>query len=219
MEKEQILSTINERLTAEGIKTDSFQRTFSEYISLNLPEEGSEPDDAYWQKHVAVLKSISGQFSHDVADTVKSQVEDFKKNYKPQPPKSDPPKNGEEDEKYKTLLDKITSLETQINDSEKKKHSESLLDKVSAKASGLKVSNESLWKDCVSLADIASDDTVDSLTQKVKGIYERKLKSYFGDGAAPYGGSGPGSKGQQSSEEIKKARENFKKKMKSQGRL
>ena len=219
MEKEQILSTINEKLTAEGIKTDSFQRTFSEYVALNLPAEGTEPDDAYWQKHVAVLKSVSGQFSHDVADTVTKQVEDFKKNYKPQTPPSDPPKNGGDDENYKTLLDRLDSLEGKFSDYERKNHSESLRDKISSLDSSLKVSNKALWRDSDTMAEIDDSDNVSTATAKAKAIYERKLRDYFGDGATPYGGTGSKSPNTPSESEIKARREAFKAKMKSQGRL
>ena len=45
MEKEQILSEIGTRLG----QTSLSQRTLSDYVDGNLPAEGTEPDDAYWE--------------------------------------------------------------------------------------------------------------------------------------------------------------------------
>ena len=74
MEKEQILS----EMVAKLGKTSLSQRTISGYVEGNLPTDGVEPDDAYWQKHVGFLKSLDGNFSHDVAHA----VDEFKKSYK-----------------------------------------------------------------------------------------------------------------------------------------
>ncbi|MEB3372631.1 hypothetical protein SFC43_01450 [Bacteroides sp. CR5/BHMF/2] len=71
MEKEQILSEITTRIG----KTSLSQRTLTDYVSSNLPTEGAEPDDAFWEKHVGFLKSLDGNFSHDVS----TQVEEFKR--------------------------------------------------------------------------------------------------------------------------------------------
>ena len=68
MEKEQILS----EMVAKLGKTSLSQRTISGYVEGNLPTDGVEPDDAYWQKHVGFLKSLDGNFSHDVAHAVVS---------------------------------------------------------------------------------------------------------------------------------------------------
>ena len=50
------------------------------YIELNPLAEGTEPDDAYYSKATSFLQGMQGQYNHDVA----TQVESFKKNYKPQ---------------------------------------------------------------------------------------------------------------------------------------
>ena len=216
MEKEKILSTINERLEAEGIKTTPFQRSFTTYIESNLPAEGTEPDDQYFNTHVGILKSFSGQFNHDVA----SQVEEFKKNYKPEPPKSDPPKNGGADDPDKALTDRIKALEEKLSESDRKNRSASIREKVTSAGTTLKVSNKALWRDSVALAEISDTDTAETVTAKVKLTYERKLKEYFGDGAVPFGGASGGSvKNTPTSEEVKARRAAFKARMKAQGRL
>lgn len=208
MEKEQILSTINEKLAAQGIKTDPFQRTFGDYLNENLPAEGTEPDDAYFDRHVRILKSLAGQYNHDFAE----QVEDFKKNYKP----SDKPTETHESDK--ALLDRIAALEGKLADSERKTSDTAIRSKVESLKNSLKVHNEALWRDCVNTVTIEKNDTEDSVRDKVKELYETKLKAYFGDSAAPYGGTG-GEASESASKEAKQRREDFKKRMKSRGKL
>lgn len=77
MEQEKILSTLSEKLG----ETSFSPQTLQKYVELNPVAEGSEPDEAYWNKAVNFLKGMQGQYNHDVA----TRVEDFKKNYKPQP--------------------------------------------------------------------------------------------------------------------------------------
>lgn len=114
MEKEQILS----EMVAKLGKTSLSQRTISGYVEGNLPTDGVEPDDAYWQKHVGFLKSLDGNFSHDVAHA----VDEFKKNYKADPPggddggsKSDSGNAGSRDD---TLLKRLEAMEERLKESE-----------------------------------------------------------------------------------------------------
>ena len=103
MEKEQILSTLTEKLG----QTSFSQQSLQTYVDNNLPAEGAEPDDAYWTRHIAVLKSFQGQFNHDVATKVTEQAnakfEEYKKNWKPEPPKKEDEPTGGDSEKISAL--------------------------------------------------------------------------------------------------------------------
>lgn len=212
MEKEQILSTINEKLAAQGIKTEPFQRTFGDYVNENLPAEGTEPDDAYFDRHVRILKSISGQFSHDVA----AQVEDFKKNYKPT---TTPPANQHEKDGQNDLLKRIEQLEQLNADKTKNAAVAALRTEATSRGKSLKVANEAIWADAVEAVQVGDKDTADDVVANAKKIYERQLRRYMGDGAAPYGSSGRLGGGKESEQAAKDKRDALKKKMQARGRL
>ncbi len=214
MEKEQILSTINEKLNAEGIKTEAFQRTFNTYIEDNLPAEGTEPDDAYWQKHVKILKSLSGQFSHDVAQ----HVNDFKKNYKPET-KENPEDKGKGEGEKSDLEKRLEQLEASMKESSRTAANNALRSEVSAKGKSLKVANEAIWEDAVKSVQIGEEDTADDVTANAKKEYERLLKRYYGEGTAPYGSSGRYGSNKEAEEAAKKGREAFKERMRRAGKL
>ena len=124
MEQEKILSTLSEKLG----ETSFSPQTLQKYVELNPIAEGSEPDEAYWNKAVNFLKGMQGQYNHDVA----TRVEDFKKNYKPQPTPPTPPtppvppKNDDELEK------KLKELEARLDAEDSKKVQADLLKKVTA---------------------------------------------------------------------------------------
>jgi len=182
MDKEKILSQIKEKIG----KTNLDDRTITDYITLHLPE-GSEPDDKFYERAVGILKSIEGDFSHKVGNTVKEQVaakiEEFKKNYKPASKEDTPQKTDD------ALLKRLEALEQAYEKEKKLNMINSLRNEVKSKAESLKVARKPLWEDIVSTIEIPDDATADSLLEIVKPTYEAKLRSYLGDGAVPYQGS------------------------------
>ncbi|MEA4949263.1 MAG: hypothetical protein VB068_06375 [Petrimonas sp.] len=204
MEIEKILSEIKTKVG----QTSLSDKTLTDYINGNLPTEGIEPDEAYFDKHSGILKSLSGNFSHDVAN----QVNEFKKNYKPQPDKKDEP-----DKTDNELLKRLEKLEEEREKEKKAFAVNSLRSEVKSKAGELKVANKALWNDVAETITVKDDVTSETLLAEVKKTYEKKLKDYTGEGASPYDGGKRAT--QVSSEEAKDKREAFKKKMQAQGRL
>ena len=81
MEQEQILSKLNEGLG----QTSLSERTIADFVGvLEVPEDESQHAD-FFSKQVKILKTLEGQLSHEVA----SKVDEFKKNYKPEPAKKE----------------------------------------------------------------------------------------------------------------------------------
>lgn len=209
MEQEQILTTLTEQLG----QTSLSPRTLSTYISENLPEEGKEFN---FDKHVKILKSLGGQYSHDVAEQVTIQTNEFKKNWKPETPKpAEPPKNEGNDE----ISQRIAALENEFKESKRINRDNSLRSKISSLSGSLKVANENLWRDCVNSLKIEENDNEETLTAKAKARYEKKLNEYFGQGAAPYGGASGNTTPPVNSKEAEQRRNDFKQRMKSRGRL
>lgn len=187
MEKEQILSTLNERLGAEGIKTDGFQRTFNAYIDANLPAEGTEPDEAYWNRHTTFLKSLSGQFSHDVAEQVREQT----KNVTPAP------KGGEGDDKrYSALEDKLSKMTEKYDrlaelfeKKESQQTQEQLMTKVKAAMKKEGATDEYVLKQTLKGVTLDAKKSVEDLTKEMLTAYDSEYKACRGKGAAPRSGN------------------------------
>lgn len=204
MNKEQILSTLNEQLGQTSLSA----RTINDYVDNNLPAEGAEFD---FDRHVKILKSLNGNFSADVA----AQVEDFKKNYKPSPSTTETHQKGEESD----LLKRIEQLEGKLAESAKNASASSIRSEATAKGKSLKVVNEAIWEDAVKVVQIGDNDSAEDVTDKAKKEYERLLKRYYGEGTAPYGSSGRQGASKETEEQAKGKREALKAKMQARGRL
>ena len=207
MEQEQILSEIKAKVG----QTSLSDRTLTDYVSAHLPE--GEPDEAYYTKHVEFLKSLNGNYSHDVAN----EVNEFKKNYKPQPvePKKEEtlPKGDDE------LQKRLEALEKAYENEKKANALNAVRNGVKLKATELKVANKAIWNDVVEAIHVKEDATSDDLLAEVKKTYEKKLKDYTGEGASPYGGSQKAGAPTISTEEAKAKVEAFKEKQRARGKL
>ena len=78
---------------------------------------------------------------------------------------------------------------------------------------------QGLWKDAVMMVELNDDTDAGKLLEETKKVYERKLKSYIGEGATPYGGTQRQVGVHQDTEEAKAKREAFKARMEGMGRL
>lgn len=207
MEKEQILSTINEKLTAQGIKTEPFQRTFGDYLNENLPAEGTEPDDAYFEKHVRVLKSLAGQYSHDFA----TAVEDFKKSYKPEakvPPTQNPDTNKEAEEMRRQIAD----LAKRLDERESKQTQERLMAQVEAEMKKQGATDEYVLKQTLRGVTLDTKKSVGDLVKELMTAYDSEHTACRGKGAAPRNGGNGGGNGEKPFGDYfakKKAREHW----------
>lgn len=216
MEKEQILSELTTRLGQTSLSS----QTLMKYIDLNPLEEGSEPDDTYFNKATEFLQGLQGQYNHDVA----TQVEDFKKNYKPQPIPDDA--KGEPNEG--TLAAKLKKMEEELlqlkGEKEAEKRAASINELKAESKSQLKsqienggknICNDEILGIAISDVEITDGMKVEDIVNCAKRNYEKRYKAIFGDGASPsinqFADNGE--------EQAKSRREAFKELMKSRGKL
>ncbi len=199
MEQEQILSELKNKSGLSG--ENAFDRTLATYVSQNLPADGTEPDDNYWNRHSTIIKSIVGQYSHDVA----SEVNNFKKSYKPQISQQlEKPAEEKADEIPswgKTILEKLEAQEKEQKDLNNKKRVDSILSSAieSAKKDG--ADNEvivNIIKDSIGISETDTDVTV---KEKFISKYNELYTSLYGNGAYPSRGNGGFSNGTNKADE------------------
>lgn len=171
MEQEKILSTLSEKLG----ETSFSPQTLQAYVELNPIAEGSEPDEAYWNKAVNFLKGMQGQYNHDVA----TRVEDFKKN-------SVPPKNDDELEK------KLKELEARLDAEDSKKVQADLLKKVTAAMKAKQANDDYVLSKTLQGVTFDTKKTVDELVTEFLPKYDAEYKACRGYGTAPRTSDGSG---------------------------
>jgi hypothetical protein len=216
MEKEQILSELTTRLGQTSLSS----QTLMKYVELNPVAEGVEPDDAYYSKATSFLQGMQGQYNHDVA----TQVESFKKNYKPQQSSPDS-REGAGDN---VLADKLKEMENEIlllkEEREAEKNAASIHDlkiqsmdllKSQIENGGKNICNDEILNIAISDVKITKDMEVEEIVSCAKRNYEKRYKAIFGNGASPsinqYAETGE--------EQAKSRREAFKDRLRAQGKL
>lgn len=178
MTREEIIQEVTTRVGETSLST----RTIGDYVDANLPAEGTEPDEAYWEKHVGVLKSLSGNYSHDV----KAFVDDWKDKH----PDTEPDEKKKKVEPDNQLEERLKKLENELTAERSRRRGLERTEMLSAKGKELKVANEALWRDVVKGIEATDEDTDKTLLKKAKEAYESKLKAYMGDGVQPYSSTG-----------------------------
>lgn len=190
MDKEEILQRIKESAGDTGLS----DRTLADYVDNNMPEEGKDPDDTYFTRHAAVLKSISGNFRHDVA----SAVEDFKKNWKPDP-KPDPDGSGEDLKKSLAEWQKrVEDMEAKLAEADRRTSRLSLEKGVREAMRGKGASDEYVLGKVLDTADFGKETDVAKIAEELLPAYDAEYAACRGRGVAPRfnagGGGGGGSK-------------------------
>lgn len=210
MELEKILSQIKSKVG----QTDVSDRSIADYVKLHLPDD-AEPDEAFYDKAVKLIKSFQGNMSNFAATTVRKQVDAKLNELKnSQSPEAETPKEGDSE-----LLKRLEAIEQALANERKANAINSLRNSVKAKAAELKVANKAIWNDVVEFVKIPDEATEDVLLDQVKKIYEQKLKEYTGNGATPYGGGQRAAAQHMSTEEAKAKREAFKESLRKSGKL
>lgn len=216
MEKEQILSELTTRLGQTSLSS----QTLMKYIDLNPLEEGSEPDDTYFNKATEFLQGLQGQYNHDVA----TRVEDFKKNYKPQQTPDDvkdEPNEGTLAAKLKKMEEELLQLKGEKEAEKKaasinelKAESKSQL-KSQIENGGKNICNDEILGIAISDVEITDGMKVEDIVNCAKRNYEKRYKAIFGDGASP----SINQFAETGEEQAKSRREAFKELMRSRGKL
>lgn len=204
-------------------------RTIADYVNLNLPADGIEPDDAYFAKHVGVLKSISGNFNHAVA----TQVNEFKKSYKPTQTQSTPPKDNEQstndfEARLKAIEDaneaKYKALEEKLSAKEKASEQKSYISQLEGKFKS-ELEEKGLIFDPIYFEHIVREngefDTQKSLDEAIKNVSE-KYDKMFKDRNRQISTNGfvpQFQTSEQHQEGAKSAAEQYKERMRAEGRL
>lgn len=202
MDKETIFSEMKTRLG----KTQLSDRTLNAYLEANLPAEGAEPDDAYYDAHLKMLKTIEGQVNNEVAAVLRGRK-----------PKEEPKTEDKPDPTSVAMAElqrQMEELKSNYERQAKEAHVAAMRSELVNKAGEIKVANAALWKDVVDGMAVADDATADSLLTAAKTAYESKLKAYMGEGATPYGGTGnPGG------EDLKKSLGAFADALRASGKI
>lgn len=187
MEKETILSTLTEKMG----DTQLSDRTLTAYIDAHPVAEGTEPDEAYFTAAATFLKSLEGQYNHDVSEGIKKGASKTP----PTNPQT-PPGGGETDPDRQKLLDRIAALEKANTERANAETQTALVAKVKAEMKKSNATDTYVLEQTFKGITLDPAKSVADLTTEMLAKYDAEYKACRGEGAAPRqtnpGGGGGG---------------------------
>lgn len=192
MTKEELL----EALTASLGKTGLSDRTVDDYATrvatLNAEVELT---DAFTEAHAAVLRSVSGNLSHDIA----AGIEDWKKQHPTADPKPAAPTGLEAVlSRLEAMAKEQTALKERLDGTAKEAAEKTYRESLLAELRKQGAKNEYLLTQAVAGKALDTEKPVAEAAGDYLAAYDAAYKQCFGEGAAPRhgdGGSGGGGGG------------------------
>lgn len=189
MEKEQILSTLNEQLG----ETNFSERTINDYVDAFIPETEENPD---FEKHVGFLRSLYGNYSADVA----KQVNEAKAKLKPPTEAKDQPDDTRYADlaaKFEKLMESHVQLAESLAKKESKQAQEQFLTQVKAEMQKQGANDAYVLKNVLRGRELDVKKSASTIAKELMADYDSEFAECHGNGAAPRsgklnGGSGPG---------------------------
>jgi hypothetical protein len=194
MTREELLKQVKAQLGTFKL-TSLSERTINEELDDVLEDfgEDEEKNSTIVTKVAKRLKRMEGNLHADVS----TEVEEFRKNYKPNKTnKPEGDENGEKDDKYDELLKKFNDLEGKLKADEAKKQKDAALNKI---RSGLKGKFNEAGIECkdyfvnaaLSKLEIPEENAdFNSLIENAEKLYNSELKSAGIETGKPHTGGG-----------------------------
>lgn len=180
---EEIVSQVKQRLG----QTSLSDRTLTEYFTSISPS--GEPDEAFFTTHEKILKSLGGQYNHDIAEWQKKYEDDHKKKDTPPAPPTPPTPPTGIDPNVQALLDKqnktLEELSKIVLSQQKSKSEGDLRAAAVTYGESLKCEKPELWKSAMKFTPIGDGMTEAQYNEAVKTNYE-SLIAASGNGVKPY---------------------------------
>lgn len=211
MDKEKILPKLIEKIG----KTSLSDKTISDYATsiASLMTDEAQLTEEFFSAHATIIKSMDGNFSHDVA----AQVEEAKKNLTPpQTPPTTPPATTPTEEKpqwAKDLEEQMKAFNESQQNAQKQAQRNALIESVRKRATTKDAADEkSGWaantgvlETAIRLTTLDDTDTLETVEQKCQQEYNNLCKSLFGATGAIPGADGGSARIEITAEERAKA--------------
>ena len=207
--KERISAALKTKYSNLGLSKEAFDGVAALLAKTVTKEEEIEGSIAEASVET-LLKTIQSSVDSErtKASNASKALEDYKRLHPEEGGGGDNPELRQLKEDLAAQKAAFDALQADYNTKIKQGKYNALRDAVKGKADELKVSNVPIWNDVVAEVEVNDESTHETILTAAKAAYEAKLKSYIGEGAAPYRGDGSNKPAEISAEDrAKRAKE------------
>lgn len=187
------LTALRTRYADFGFSKEVFDRVALQRLKTIEKAEDIDSDVASPDVMLLLMKEMQG--SNDTLRSRNAQIqrelEDSKKN-QPLPESKQTPQDQESElaKQLQTLTNLVTTMQTEMAAEKKKAQTDAVLAQVHEKMKASGCTNDFIRNITLKGIEVGENDTVDSLAEKYKPIYDQNCKDAYGEGYVPPRGDG-----------------------------
>lgn len=191
------LSALGTKYADFGFSKEVFDRVALQRLKTIEKAEEIESDVASPDVLLLLMKEMQG--SNDVLRTkvtqTQKELDDLKKNQPNNQQQTQEPES-ELAKQLQTLTNLVTTMQAERAAEKKQAQTDAVLAQVHEKMKANGCTNDFIRNMTLKGIEVGENDTVDTLAEKYKSIYDQNCKDAYGDGYVPPRGNGNGGNGE-----------------------
>ena len=188
---------LNTKYASFGLSKEALDRVASQRVKTIANEDEIDADIANPDTLMLIMKEMqsSADSQRNRATQLQKDLEDLKKNQPNNQQQTQEPES-ELAKQLQTLTNLVTTMQAERAAEKKQAQTDAVLAQVHEKMKAKGCTNDFIRNMTLKGIEVGENDTVDTLAEKYKSIYDQNCKDAYGDGYVPPRGNGNGGNGE-----------------------
>ena len=191
------LSALKTKYASFGLSKEALDRVALQRVKTIANEDEIDADIANTETLMLIMKEMqsSADSQRNRATQLQKDLEDLKKNQPNNQQQTQEPES-ELAKQLQTLTNLVTTMQAERAAEKKQAQTDAVLAQVHEKMKANGCTNDFIRNMTLKGIEVGENDTVDTLAQKYKSIYDQNCKDAYGEGYVPPRGNGNGGNGE-----------------------
>lgn len=191
------LSALRTKYASFGLSKEALDRVALQRVKTIANEDEIDADIANTETLMLIMKEMqsSADSQRNRATQLQKDLEDLKKNQPNNQQQTQEPES-ELAKQLQTLTNLVTTMQAERAAEKKQAQTDAVLAQVHEKMKANGCTNDFIRNMTLKGIEVGENDTVDTLAEKYKSIYDQNCKDAYGDGYVPPRGNGNGGNGE-----------------------
>ena len=191
------LSALRTKYASFGLSKEALDRVALQRVKTIANEDEIDADIANTETLMLIMKEMqsSADSQRNRATQLQKDLEDLKKNQPNNQQQTQEPES-ELAKQLQTLTNLVTTMQAERAAEKKQAQTDAVLAQVHEKMKAKGCTNDFIRNMTLKGIEVGENDTVDTLAEKYKSIYDQNCKDAYGDGYVPPRGNGNRGNGQ-----------------------
>lgn len=191
------LSALRTKYASFGLSKEALDRVALQRVKTIANEDEIDADIANTETLMLIMKEMqsSADSQRNRATQLQKDLEDLKKNQSNNQQQTQEPES-ELAKQLQTLTNLVTTMQAERAAEKKQAQTDAVLAQVHEKMKANGCTNDFIRNMTLKGIEVGENDTVDTLAEKYKSVYDQNCKDAYGEGYVPPRGNGNGGNGE-----------------------